>query len=486
MRVDYIGIALLILAVGALQVLLGRGQEDDWFASHFMLTLGIVSAVSFVSLVVWEWRQKAPIIDIHMYTNANFAVANLMMFILGMLLFSSLVMMPQFLQTLMGYSAQSAGLVLSGAGLVLLLEMPIVGQLTTKFPAKYIMVFGWFCLALGMYFSTWRLSLLMSFAVASRLRVAQAFGLGFLFVPVSLAAYIGLRPEKGNSSGRRLIRLHAEHRRQRRHVAGHDGPGAAGAVSSVHAVVPHDQLRSRVPESGERDRVAARSRRRQRARCAAAGLRAYAYPSLRSGRRRWPISIPSCCWRLPPVSCACCRLRSIRTIRPRADRSRPSEWSVEGCPMAQVLTIEREYGSGAASIAEKVAARLGWKLWDQVLTDEICRRMECDRRTVERHEERKDPLHYRLFKAFLRGSFEGSLNEPSLKLADAESIRRVTEELVRSAAAEGNAVIVGRGSAYYLHDHPGALHVFVYAPFEEKVRRLELEKRGVADAGATG
>jgi DHA2 family multidrug resistance protein len=134
-----------------------------------------------------------------MFKSFNFAVSSMMMFNLGMLLFASLVMMPQFLQTLMGYTAQSAGLVLSGAGLVLLFEMPIVGQLTTKFPAKYIMAFGWLCLALGMYVSTSQLDLLISFGAASRLRIAQAFGLGFLFVPISLAAYIGIPPEKGNT-----------------------------------------------------------------------------------------------------------------------------------------------------------------------------------------------------------------------------------------------------------------------------------------------
>jgi cytidylate kinase len=150
--------------------------------------------------------------------------------------------------------------------------------------------------------------------------------------------------------------------------------------------------------------------------------------------------------------------------------------------MIKVLTIEREYGSGAAAIARNAAARLGWKLWDQLLTDEVCRRMECDRRVVEQHEERRDPLHYRIFKAFLRGSFEGSLNEPRLKIADAEGIRQVTEALVRSAAAEGHAVIVGRGSAYYLHENLEAFHVFIYAPFEEKVRRLQLEERSEAEA----
>ncbi len=197
--IDYIGISLLALGVGALQVLLDKGQEDDWFGSHFILTLATVSAVCLISLVIWEARHKAPVIDVKMYKSFNFAASNLMMFTLGVLLFSSLVMMPQFLQTLMGYTAESAGLVLSGAGLVLLFEMPVVGQLTTKVPAKYIMMFGWVCLAGGMYYSTQRVDLLMSFGVASRLRIIQSFGLGFLFVPISLVAYIGIPAEKGSS-----------------------------------------------------------------------------------------------------------------------------------------------------------------------------------------------------------------------------------------------------------------------------------------------
>jgi MFS transporter, DHA2 family, multidrug resistance protein len=122
-----------------------------------------------------------------------------MMFFLGVLLFASLVMMPQYLQTLMGYTAESAGLVLSGAGLVILFQMPVVGQLTTRIPTKYIMAFGWFCLAVGMYYSTRRVDLLISFKSAAWLRVIQSFGLGFLFVPISLAAYIGMPSEKGNA-----------------------------------------------------------------------------------------------------------------------------------------------------------------------------------------------------------------------------------------------------------------------------------------------
>ncbi len=135
-RIDYIGIALLALGVGALQVLLDKGQEDDWFGSRFIVTLMLISAVCLISLVIWEWFDKAPIIDVRLFKSFNFAVGNMMMFVLGVLLFSSLVMMPLFLQTLLGYTAQSAGLVLSGSGVILLIEMPIVGQLTSKFPGQ--------------------------------------------------------------------------------------------------------------------------------------------------------------------------------------------------------------------------------------------------------------------------------------------------------------------------------------------------------------
>src|SRR6202040_3443377 len=105
-KLDYIGIALLTLGIGALQVLLDKGQEDDWFGSHFITTLVVVATVCLISLVIWEWFHKAPIIDVHMFRSFNFASSSLMMFTLGILLFSSLVLMPQFLQTLLGYTSQ--------------------------------------------------------------------------------------------------------------------------------------------------------------------------------------------------------------------------------------------------------------------------------------------------------------------------------------------------------------------------------------------
>jgi cytidylate kinase len=150
--------------------------------------------------------------------------------------------------------------------------------------------------------------------------------------------------------------------------------------------------------------------------------------------------------------------------------------------MIRLVTIEREYGSGGAEIAQQLAVRLGWKLWDQALTDEIARVMDCPSRTVEEHEERRDSLQYRLFKSFMRGSFEGSLNAPRMKLVDADCIRQVARQVVLTAAAQGDGVIVGRGSAYYLHDRADALHVFVYAPFEEKVRRLRARGKTESEA----
>jgi DHA2 family multidrug resistance protein len=182
-----------------LQVLLDKGQEDDWFGSRFITTLIITSAVCLIGLVIWELRQKAPVVDVRLFKNFNFASANLMMFTLGIMLFSSLVLMPLFLQTLAGYTAQVAGLAISAGGVCLLIEMPIMGVLTTKLQARQLIAFGWLCLAAAMFYSTKQINLTMSFNTALWLRVDQVFGMGFLFVPITLAAYIGIAPEKNNS-----------------------------------------------------------------------------------------------------------------------------------------------------------------------------------------------------------------------------------------------------------------------------------------------
>ncbi len=140
--------------------------------------------------------------------------------------------------------------------------------------------------------------------------------------------------------------------------------------------------------------------------------------------------------------------------------------------MANIITIEREYGCGGGEIAQLVATRLGWRLWDQRLTEEIARLANCPKATVEAREERNDPLYYRLFKSFLRGSYEGSINAPKLNLVDSETILKTTRRVVEHVAEKGSCVIVGRGSQQFLKNRQDTLRVFLYAPREDKVRRL--------------
>ena len=140
--------------------------------------------------------------------------------------------------------------------------------------------------------------------------------------------------------------------------------------------------------------------------------------------------------------------------------------------MINIITVEREYGAGGGDIAQLLSERLAWKLWDHLLTEEIARLAHCPQAVVEVREEKNDPLYYRLFKSFLRGSYEGSINAYKLNLVDSESIMRITERVVRHAAKKGNCVIVGRGSQHFLEDHPGTMRVFLYAPVEDKVRRV--------------
>lgn len=140
--------------------------------------------------------------------------------------------------------------------------------------------------------------------------------------------------------------------------------------------------------------------------------------------------------------------------------------------MTNIVTIEREYGSGGGEIAQLLANQLGWKLWDQLLTEEIARLANCSKAVVERREERTDPLYYRLFKSFLRGSYEGSINAHKLNVVDSESILKITERVVQHAAKTGKSVIVGRGSQQFLRNREDTFRVFLYAPRGDKVRRL--------------
>jgi len=196
--IDYIGIALLVVGVGALQVMLDKGQELDWFGSSFIVTLAVLATFGLVALVIWEWFRKDPIVDVRMFTNLNFLGTNIMMFMAGLMFFASLVMMPQILQVLMGYSSESAGLVLSGGGVLLLFLMPLAGTLTSKFQARYIIAAGWALMSAAMFYSAQHLSLEMGFWEASILRVVQVAGLPLLFIPIITVSYVGLPASKSN------------------------------------------------------------------------------------------------------------------------------------------------------------------------------------------------------------------------------------------------------------------------------------------------
>jgi cytidylate kinase len=148
----------------------------------------------------------------------------------------------------------------------------------------------------------------------------------------------------------------------------------------------------------------------------------------------------------------------------------------------RIVTIEREYGAGGAVIAEKLAARLNWKLWDQALTEEIARQAHVDRGSVERLEERVDPLFYRLMKVFMRGSYERSLPVENLEYLDCEKLVPFMTRVIEGVAAAGNCVIVGRGAPYVLRARDDAFHVFVYAPRDEKMRRLLSAGKSEAEA----
>jgi len=150
--------------------------------------------------------------------------------------------------------------------------------------------------------------------------------------------------------------------------------------------------------------------------------------------------------------------------------------------LIRTITVEREYGAGGGAIARKLADRLGWKLWDAALTCEIARVAQVDQAAVERLDERCDPLFYRLMKVFMRGSMEQSVAVHGMGHFDADSMVEFMQRVISGAASEGNSVIVGRGAPFLLRERSDAFHVFVYAPLEEKLRRLQAAGKSEAEA----
>jgi len=195
--IDYIGIGLIALGIGCLQVVLDKGQEDDWFASHFIVTLSVIASISFVALVIWELREKSPVIDLRLFKDFNFAIASLMMFVLGVSIYAATALIPLFVQTLAGYSAQLAGLVMSPGGLVMIPTMPLVGRLSSRIQARWLAAIGFLITGLALMHMT-RIDLQANFTTYMLDNVYVRLGVAFLFIPINTLAYLDVPPGKNN------------------------------------------------------------------------------------------------------------------------------------------------------------------------------------------------------------------------------------------------------------------------------------------------
>ena len=195
--IDYVGLLLVMFGLGALQIVFDKGQEDDWFASPFITITLVAAAVLLGFFVYWELRHDDPIVDIRLLRNRNFATACFFMFTLGMVLFGTTVIIPQFLQTMLGYSAQQAGMSLSPGAFALMFMMPIAGRLVSKVDARYMMAAGFFVTSLALFHMT-TLNLGMDFRTAVMMRLFQVIGLAFVFIPNNTLAYAGIPRDKNN------------------------------------------------------------------------------------------------------------------------------------------------------------------------------------------------------------------------------------------------------------------------------------------------
>ncbi|HEX8909899.1 MAG TPA: DHA2 family efflux MFS transporter permease subunit [Anaeromyxobacteraceae bacterium] len=198
-RIDYVGLGLIALGLGALEYVLDRGQELDWFAAPVIVAFSVISAVALVSFVAWEWRQEHPVVDVRLFANRSFAAANVMMLVLGITLYGSTVLLPQYVQVWMGWSAEQAGMVLSPGALVLVLLMPIVGRLVSRYDARWLIAGGFAVLSLALFHMAHALYPGIDLSTAIWLRVYQIVGLAFLFVPINTVVYVGVPPAKNNA-----------------------------------------------------------------------------------------------------------------------------------------------------------------------------------------------------------------------------------------------------------------------------------------------
>jgi DHA2 family multidrug resistance protein len=198
-RVDYVGFGLVALGLGSLQVVLDKGEREDWFGSHFIVAFSVISAAALVALVIWELSRDDPIVDLPLLGDRGFLVSNLVMLAMGFILFGTTQLLPQMVQDVLGYTATYAGLVITPGGFAVMILMPVIGLLLKKIQPRTLIAIGLLIEAYSLFLLS-GLNADVAFSDVMWCRVIQAAGIAFLFVPVSTAAYIGLPPGKNNNA----------------------------------------------------------------------------------------------------------------------------------------------------------------------------------------------------------------------------------------------------------------------------------------------
>ena len=205
LRIDWIGFALIAVTLGALEVVLDRGQIDDWFKSNLIIAFTLMSAAAFIFFILWELTQDDPIVDIRLLFHRQFGMAFFIMLMIGAILFGSNQIMPQLLQTSFPYTAKLSGLAMMPGGLAMLVMMPIAGMVIGLMQPKYRIAIGLSAIALSMWYST-NLVPDASFDYFAMIRIFQMIGLPFLFIPINTIAYDGLAANK-TSEGSALMNV---------------------------------------------------------------------------------------------------------------------------------------------------------------------------------------------------------------------------------------------------------------------------------------
>lgn len=198
-RIDYCGFSLLTVGLASLQIMLDRGQQDDWWNSSFIIILFIIAFISLLSFIIWEWFDSDPILDIRLLMNRNFSSAFILMFFMGFVLMGSTASLPLFVQNLLGYTSLDAGLVLTPGGLCLIVAMIVVGQLINRVDPRYLIIFGFTVSGFG-------LSMMANFNLDSSYnsiviaRITQTVGMSFLFIPINTVGYSEISANKSSNA----------------------------------------------------------------------------------------------------------------------------------------------------------------------------------------------------------------------------------------------------------------------------------------------